>query len=63
MTVGCRRKHGLPLVMDDKGKVAKKKNLQVMMMLKTMMMVLVVVGMTMMMHGYRSQTETLYCIS
>jgi hypothetical protein len=25
----ARRKHGLPLVADDKGKAAKKKNLQV----------------------------------
>ena len=46
MTVGCRRKHGLPLVMDDKGKVAKKKNLQVMMMLKTMMMMMAIMLMT-----------------
>jgi hypothetical protein len=29
----CRLQHGLPLVMDDKGKVAKKKNLQVMMVM------------------------------
>jgi hypothetical protein len=26
---GCRRKHGMPLVADDKAKAPKKKNLQV----------------------------------
>jgi len=43
VTVECRRKHGLPLVMDDKGKVAKKKNLQVMMMIMVMMMLMTIV--------------------
>jgi hypothetical protein len=27
--VTCRRKHGMPMVADDKAKVVKKKNLQV----------------------------------